>query len=344
MEKASFNTLIICIIALSGSCGHSYIKEEGMVWNTVYHITYQGDRALTDSVMTVLNEVGKSLSVFDKSSLVSKVNASTSTPVDRHFMAVYNTSLLVNGVSGGMFDPTVSPLITAWGFGPGHRISADTLATDSILTFTGITKTRLERNILIKDDARTQFNFSAVAKGYGCDMVAEMLRRNGVENYLVEIGGEIAVGGNGPSGEAWTISIDRPVEETDGISHDACAVLSVTNAGIATSGNYRNFHKEGDKTFGHTISPVSGRPVATDVISATVIAPTCMEADAVATACMASGSDVSKSMLETLRFEGMLILSDSTTYMTPGFKALSQMLTPHESSLPNGYSGSFGLK
>lgn len=322
MNKASFVSLIISVLAVFSSCSNSFVKEDGMVWNTVYHITYQGDRSLTDSVMSVLNEVGKSLSVFDKSSLVSKVNESVSTPVDRHFMTVYNTSLIVNSVSEGMFDPTVSPLITAWGFGPGHKINTDTLAIDSILTFTGINKTRLEGYTLIKDDVRTQFNFSAVAKGYGCDMVAKMLRRNGVENYLVEIGGEIAVGGESPSGESWKISIDKPVESDKEIVHDASAVISATNAGIATSGNYRNFHKEGDSTFGHTISPKTGRPVKTDVISATIIAPTCMEADATATACMAAGSEISKQILSTLRYEGMLILSDSTTYLTPGFQAL----------------------
>lgn len=311
--------LATCMASCSNS---SFVKEEGMVWNTVYHITYQGEKTLCDSVTAVLNDVGKSLSVFDKASLVSKVNRSQSTNVDAHFMAVYNTSKIVNSVSGGMFDPTLSPVITAWGFGPGHKVSPDTIAIDSLMSFSGIEKTNLNGSTLVKDDIRTQFNFSAVAKGYGCDMVARMLRRNGVENYLVEIGGEIAVGGNGPSGEAWTISIDRPVEEKGDLSHDASAVLRLTDAGVATSGNYRNFHVAGDKTVGHTISPKTGRPVTTDVISATVIAPTCMEADAVATACMAAGSAVSKSMLETLRLEGMLILSDSTIFMTPGFKAL----------------------
>lgn len=322
MKKSHFLSLILSSLMVLSSCESSYVKEEGMVWNTVYHITYHGDRSLTDSVMTVLNDVGKSLSVFDKSSLVSKVNTSSAAQVDSHFMTVYNASMIVNGVSGGLFDPTVSPLITAWGFGPGHKISADTLAIDSILTFTGINKTRLEGSTLIKEDIRTQFNFSAVAKGYGCDMVAQMLRRNGVENYLVEIGGEIAVGGEGPSGGSWKISIDKPVESDKHIMHDASAVISVTNAGIATSGNYRNFHKDGDSTFGHTISPLTGRPVKTDVISATVIAPSCMEADAAATACMAAGSEISRHILSTLRYEGMLILSDSTTYLTPGFQAL----------------------
>lgn len=299
-----------------------------MVWNTLYHITYQGDRSLTDSVMAVLDDVGGSLNVFDEGSLVSRVNKSVSMPVDEHFMAVYNTSLMMNGASSGMFDPTLSPLITAWGFGPGHKVTADTVAVDSILSFTGIMRTRLDDHNIIKEDIRTQFNFSAVAKGYGCDMVAEMLRRNGVENYLVEIGGEIAVGGESPSGDSWKISIDRPVESDSTVVHDATSVISVTNAGIATSGNYRNFHREGRKTYGHTISPKTGRPVATDVISATVIAPTCMEADAAATACMASGSEISKEIFKTLRYEGMLILSDSTVFMTPGFKSLTETPAP----------------
>jgi thiamine biosynthesis lipoprotein apbE len=300
----------------------SYVREDGMVWNTTYHITFKGDPMLRDSVLVVLNEVGKSLNVFDSSSLVSRVNSADSVKVDSRFIKVYNVSKLVNGASGGMFDPTLSPLITAWGFGPGHKLTADTLAIDSILDFVGINKTRLSGDILIKDDVRTQFNFSAVAKGYGCDEVAAMLRRNGVNDYLVEIGGEIAVAGSNPRGGDWSISIDRPLQTDSTVNHDACGVIEITDAGVATSGNYRNFKKEGGKTFGHTISPVTGRPVATDVISATVIAPTAMEADAAATACMASGSAKSKAMLGQLRFEGMLILSDSTTWMTSGFKKM----------------------
>lgn len=323
MKKTFYSSIILLLSAMFTSCGHpSYEKVEGMIWNTVYHITYQGNRSLADSIQPVLNEVSNSLSVFDKSSLVSKVNQSLSTPVDRHFVAVYNTSLILNKASDGMFDPTLSPLITAWGFGPGHKITNDTTRIDSILSFTGITKTRLLADTLIKDDIRTQFNFSAVAKGYGCDMIAEMLRRNGVENYLVEIGGEIRAAGVSPSDQPWKISIDTPVESEKGINHDACAVLSITDAGVATSGNYRNFHKVGGESLGHTISPITGRPVMTDVISATVIAPTCMEADAAATACMAAGAAAANEMLAKLHFEGLLILSDTTTYMTPGFQSL----------------------
>lgn len=314
-------------VALSLLCAcedNSYVRDEGIIWNTTYHITFKGPETLRDSVVATLAEVGRSLNVFDKNSLVSEVNASGKARIDRHFMNVYEASLRVNELSDGMFDPTLSPLITAWGFGPGHEANADTVAVDSILRFVGITKTRISGDSILKDDARTQFNFSAVAKGYGCDAVAEMLRRNGVNHYLVEIGGEIALGGRNPEGGNWRISVDKPVQTDSTEIHDAVSVVELTDAGIATSGNYRNFRKENGKTFGHTISPVSGRPVATDVISATVIAPTAMEADAMATACMAAGMEKSKEMLESAGMEGMLIRQDSSLWMTEGFREMTQ--------------------
>lgn len=324
--RAIFIAIVFGIFTSCGSRGN-YIREEGMIWNTTYHITYQSDtyqsdRQLGDSILATLEKVGKSLSVFDKNSLVSHVNDSDSITIDNAFKDVYLASLKINEVSGGMFDPTISPLITAWGFGPGHSISADTIAIDSILQFTGIKKTCLDGSLLVKEDPRIQFNFSAIAKGYGCDMVASMLQRNGVENYLVEIGGEIAAGGRSPREGMWKISIDRPVLTDSMEIHDSSAIIEITDCGIATSGNYRNFHKSGDKILGHTISPVTGRPVTTDVISATVIAPDCMLADGMATACMATGSEKAKQMLSGKGFEGMLILADSTVWTSPGFKIL----------------------
>lgn len=314
--------IIFMLFSFMACDGNSYVRNQGMIWNTTYHITYRGPENLSDSILPALNEVSHSLSIFEKESLVNEVNARDTTSVDNHFKAVYLTSVKMHQASGGLFDPTLSPLITAWGFGPGHTVSADTTAIDSILATVGLKKTHLEGNTLIKDDIRTQFNFSAVAKGYGCDMVAEMLRRNGVDDFMVEIGGEIALGGKSPKGGDWKISIDRPVVTATEEIHDACAIIEVSDRGIATSGNYRNFHREGGRIFGHTVSPLTGRPTETDVISATVIAPTAMEADAAATACMASGSTSAIEMLKKLGLEGMLILGDSV-WMSPGFNAIT---------------------
>lgn len=281
-----------------------------MIWNTVYHITYQGSPQLQDSIIPIFNEVGHSLSVFEPNSLVSQLNAGDSILADSHLLTVYIASRKINEMSDGNFDPTVSPLIDAWGFGKGHTPGADTLAIDSIMKFIGIGKTYCKGNVIYKEDIRTRFNFSAIAKGYGCDAVGEMFRRNGVENYMVEIGGELALHGKSPSGKDWNIAVDAPIEGSLP-GEKSAYILSLTDVGIATSGNYRNFREDNGQKTSHTISPVTGRPFIGEILSATVIAPSCMEADALATACMASSPEAAKSLLENSNVEGLLIFPDS---------------------------------
>ena len=312
--------IIIFGIILSSCHKNSFVFSEGLIWSTSYHITYNGSPELQDSILKVLNEVGKSLSVFDPTSLVSRVNTQDSLLVDHHFKAVYLTSKKVNEKSDGLFDPTVSPLVTAWGFGLGHKATSDTTRIDSILDFVGLNKTRLDKDVLIKEDIRTQFNFSAIAKGYACDQVGEMFKRNEVKDYMVEIGGEISLSGMSPSGHDWRISIDAPVEKNDE-THESFMVISLTDKGVATSGDYRNFTLKDGVKLAHTISPLTGRPALSDVLSATVIAPSCMEADAAATACMAAGSTKALEILKYLNYDGLLILADSVI-ITPDFKKL----------------------
>ena len=303
------------ISILSGGCGRSgngdsreYQNAEGMIWNTTYHVTYNGGSELKDSIMQVLNKVGASLNVFDENSLVSRVNVSDSTAVDTDFIRVYVESVKVNRLTDGAFDPTLGPLIEAWGFGKGHKATGDTARIDSLMKFVGIDKTRLSMDI---------------AKGYGCDCVGEMLQRNGVEDWLVEIGGEISCRGKSPEGGKWRVSIDRPVMQKDRILHDSQCVVEVTDAGIATSGNYRNLQSdEKGQYYGHTISARTGRPARTDVISATVIGRTAMESDALATAFMAMGADDVKRLNKSTRLSVMLVLADSTVWYSGQFEKL----------------------
>lgn len=318
------------ISILSGGCGRSgngdsreYQNAEGMIWNTTYHVTYNGGSELKDSIMQVLNKVGASLNVFDENSLVSRVNVSDSTAVDTDFIRVYVESVKVNRLTDGAFDPTLGPLIEAWGFGKGHKATGDTARIDSLMKFVGIDKTRLSMDTLVKYDSRIRFNFSAIAKGYGCDCVGEMLQRNGVEDWLVEIGGEISCRGKSPEGGKWRVSIDRPVMQKDRILHDSQCVVEVTDAGIATSGNYRNLQSdEKGQYYGHTISARTGRPARTDVISATVIGRTAMESDALATAFMAMGADDVKRLNKSTRLSVMLVLADSTVWYSGQFEKL----------------------
>lgn len=325
MKKIFFLLFFLSFMVVSctrdGGKANKFIKEEGLVWNTLYHLTYLGKPELGDSVRKILEEVGHNLSVFDSTSLVSLVNSNDSTPVNRDFIRVYEMSRKINSLSGGIFDPTLSPLITAWGFGPGHKATSDTLRIDSLLRIVGIEKTRLHENILIKDDKAIQFNFSAIAKGYGCDRVAEMFQRNGVEDFMVEIGGEIRACGKNPAGNQWVISIDKPVISDSEPIHDSQVVIAFTDMGLATSGNYRNYHKSGAERYGHTISPITGRPIQTDVLSATVLASTAMEADGLATAFMAMGADKSKEAAQKLQLPVMLICTD-TVWTSPQFEKM----------------------
>lgn len=311
-------------------CGCSrendYYAMEGMIWHTAYHITYQGDKELSDSVLTELHRVEESVSVFTPGSVVSRVNSSEELGVDSIFSEVYRTSVRISRESGGFFDPTLAPLIEAYGFAGKEGKVPDTEATDSIMDFVGIGKTSLVGGVLRKSDSRLRFNFSAIAKGYGCDAVGTMLRRNGSANYLVEIGGEIAAAGCNPEGGKWRIQVDKPVFSADSVVHDSQLVIEITDCGVATSGNYRNYRENGGKRVGHTFDPHTGAPALNDMLSATVVVPTCMEADGYATACMAMGFDKAVDMSERLGLKTLLIGSGGRVWMSDGFKALVKEL------------------
>lgn len=314
-------TLFLFLAASCGSRG-GYVKCAGQVWHTEYHATFNGPASLADSLTAVFGRVGLSLSAFDPASLVSRINSGATDSTDADFVRVYRAAAKVYTASRGAFDPTVAPLVAAWGFGKVKRPSADTLRLDSLLRFVGMKHTRLNGSRIIKNDPRVRFDFSAIAKGYGCDMAGAMLRRNGVSSYLVEVGGEIAAAGKSPSGGLWTVSIDRPLSDPDGGRHASQCIIEITDCGIATSGNYRNFIDLPSGRIAHTVSPATGRPVQTDVVSATVVAPDCMTADAFATACMAMTSTDAFAMLQAQRLAGMLILADGSVKATPKFEAL----------------------
>lgn len=322
-HSISYLLCLASLLVLNSCNSHSakYNSLEGIIWNTTYHITYNGDADMTDSIYAVLNQIDKSLNVFDSQSIVSLVNERDSMEVDEDFVTVYTMSKKIYDSSRGRFDPTLGPLIDAWGFGKGHKATSDTLRLDSLLQITGLSKTKLSGNKIIKEQKEIRFNFSAIAKGYACDRIGAMLNRNGCDSYLVEIGGEIRCSGKSPSNSLWRISIDKPIL-SDSILHESQCVVEVTDCGIATSGNYRNFHKMGDTVYGHTISSETGRPTVTDIISATVISQTAMESDALATAMMALGKKEATQLADSLGVGVLLIMTDGTTWQNDKFEAL----------------------
>lgn len=315
----------ISLIFLFTACrGESEFRSmEGMIWNTGYHITYKGDESLADSVLNTLHSVEESVSVFSPTSVVSRINSNTSEEVDSVFSDVYRTSCRIFDLSGGYFDPTLAPLIEAYGFAGKEGKVPDKVATDSIMDFVGLKRTGISDGRLVKEDPRICFNFSAIAKGYGCDAVGEMFRRNGCNDFLVEIGGEITVSGSNSEAGRWRVQIDKPIFAADSVIHDAQVVIEITDCGVATSGNYRNFREQGDgKRFGHTFDPHTGTPALNDMLSATVVAPTCMEADAFATACMAMPFAGATEMARRCKLKVLLIRRNGEIWMSNGFEKL----------------------
>lgn len=298
--KITFSiSFFILIATLTSGCSRrsEWRNCEGGVWNTMYHITYDSPRDMSDSIQEIFRRIDSSLSPFNDQSIVSRVNRGENPEIDGYFRSVFQMSQEVNRRTSGLFDPTVSPIINLWKFGYTGKVDIDSIyepsqsEVDSALALVGIAECNLlpDNTISLKAEGTT-FNFSAIAKGYACDEIAAMLHRNGATGAMVEIGGEIAVFGKNPQGEEWRIQIDTPEVEVDAPQHNRLDILSVTDCGIATSGNYRNYHQSSEGRVGHTLSPVNGRPVMGEILSVTVVAPTCAEADAYATAAMAAGS------------------------------------------------------
>jgi thiamine biosynthesis lipoprotein len=315
------------IAAATTACGSrgDYRDAQGAVWSTTYHITYRSDRDLGDSIMAAMRQVEQSLSPFVENSVISRINRGETDVADSLIAHVFTASQLVNSLSGGAFDPTVGPLVSLWGFGEGGRVdqAPPQAAIDSALKAVGINRCGLNGLRLTKASPDTRFNFSAITKGYGCDRVAETLRRNGCTDYMVEIGGEIALSGLNRRGEPWHIMIDAPVQDSTA-THHGMTTVAITDRGIATSGNYRNYHRASGITVGHIISPVTGWPIVTSTLSATVIAPTTMMADALATACMAMDVDQATAMIGKIdNASALIVTADSLgqwqIHTTPGF-------------------------
>lgn len=278
--------LISALFLTFASCAEHFSTDNGEIWATTYHIVYSGNKNLHDSIRAQLEIIDNELSMFNPKSKLAEINRGCDT-TDSHFQTVFDCATAVSRISDGRYDPTVAPLVDVWGFG---RTEAGAHPSDSViascLTSVGIAECRIDNDILTRKSHDTEFDFSSLAKGYGVDCVADMFDRNNVKNYMIEVGGEIRVRGTNPRGKKWRIQIDEP---TPGAMHSRYTVLELgpDPTGVATSGNYRNYRPdENGGFFGHTISPLDGRPIVTEVLSATIVAPTCMFADALATACM----------------------------------------------------------
>lgn len=317
MRSRRYAAIVTCAIAalalmiVSRYCGvkKQYMRSDGVQWTTDYHITYEASHPLNDSVQRVFSLVDSSASVFNPKSLVTALNQNKTNRVDSLIARMYNTALTVNKATRGAYDPTVMPLVNAWGFGFKSGRLPTQRDLDSLLAFVGLEKTRLHGLTLIKDNPNVQFDFSSIAKGLACDEIARMLERNGVVNYMVEIGGEIACRGVNAQGKPWHVSVDLPLDESTAASHKSALTVQLDKGGVATSGNYRKYKEVQGKRVSHIVNPKTGQSEESDLLSVTVVAPDCMSADAWATGCMVMGTERTKKLMEANSQLGVMTIS-----------------------------------
>ena len=299
--------LIISVLFMT-SCSDAgqYRRSEGAVWRTYYHITYRSSRNLDDSIMAEMQRVNMSLSMFEPTSRLSRINNRITDSTDWRIDSVYTCAARVYKLSNGRFDPTVGPLVELWGFGNSDRSGIPSAeAVDSAMLSVGFSKITLSKSRITAPPG-FKLDFGAIAKGFGVDCVADVLRRNGCMDYLVEIGGEIAASGVNPAAEPWKIGIESPREGVNG------EIITLTDQCVATSGNYHNYRTAADGSrYGHTIDPLTGYPRDTETLSVTVIAPSCMEADALATACMTMELNEIANLHSKLTGVGLIVITAS---------------------------------
>lgn len=314
------------VISWGDNTAATYRNEKGLIFGTMFSITYEHDKSLRTEIDKELERFDASLSMFNDSSIISRINRNEDITADSLFTKVFRQAMRISEATNGSLDITVAPLVNAWGFGFTENISPTSDKIDSLLQIVGWQKVKLtNEGKVIKEDPRIMLDCSAIAKGYAVDVIAALLKSKGVQNYMVDIGGEVNVAGVNPSGGMWRIGINKPEDDPLSRNQSLQSILEVSGVGIATSGNYRNFYYKDGMKYAHTIDPKTGYPVQHSILSSTVIAKDCMTADAYSTAFMVMGLEKAKALVESHpEIEAYFIFSDEKgefqTYMTDGMK------------------------
>lgn len=324
MKHLLLNILFLfCVIVPFSGCSSSgakqYIRIEGFAQGSTYHIICVKPQRVKSSeiekrVEKCLSDINNSISGYHESSILAKINRGEDLPLDSIFIETFYLSKKIWEESKGAFDPSASPLFDLWGFGFNNKENVTQAKIDSILQFVGMDLLSIEVSAkdslphLVKKDSRISLNFNAIGQGFTCDLVARELNKMGCSDYLVEVGREIVCKGESARGESWRVGLDKPYDGNFDEGNNLQEVISVTDKGIVTSGNYRQFYVENGQKYAHTINPLTGYPVTHNLLSATVIAKDGATADAYATWFMVIGEQSARKVLEERNdLEGYLI-------------------------------------
>ena len=299
-----FLTILVAVLLVGcgGNNRPQYRTIDGSMLGTTYHIIAQTERSemeIFGEMQRINEEAIASMSIFTPTSLLSRINSNETDEVDIHIARNIEIAAKVNALTP-RYDITVKPLVEAYGFAAKNREVKPNI--DSLIQFVGFNKFHLEGNRIVKADPRLQLDLNSVAKGYVVDLIAEWLDEQGSENYIVEVGGEIRAKGLNSKGIAWRVGVDTPFDNNNTPGAHQQRVVQISGSALATSGNYRRFYynAEGER-ISHTLNPQTGHSHTTTLLSATVIAPRCAMADALATAFMASDEADAIAMAEHLR-------------------------------------------
>lgn len=321
-------TLFLSITFLTGCLGdrEKIYTYQGLTMGTTYSVKVvapEEPNFLKADIDDALKAVNQSMSTYipdSELSLINQMPVGQEVELSDELNFVLSLAQNISEKSQGAFDTTVGPLVNLWGFGPDGRVlKAPTAANiDEIKQRTGFKKVILSDGLLIKE-ANRYIDLSAIAKGYGVDVIAELLQARGYHSYLVEIGGELRAKGVKPDGINWRIAIETPIASFE---RQIQKIIAVKNVGIATSGDYRNYFEENGVRFSHTIDPSTGQPINHKLASVTVLATTCAEADAYATALMVMGPDEGVAFAKEQSIDAFFIVKSDQGFkevMTPGF-------------------------
>jgi thiamine biosynthesis lipoprotein len=330
-KKRILQSLFLClliagtIIIIREQNNKPYQHNSGFVFGTVYNVTYQSDDDLQAEIVKELDKVDASLSAFNQNSTLVKVNNGITDVPDQMLTEVLGLAQNISKQTDGNFDITVAPLVNVWGFGVKNNVVPTKSAIDSLMYVIGYKKLNLVNGKIVKSDPRVQIDCSAIAKGYGVDVIARFLQKKGIENFMVEVGGEIVTRGLSQDRLPWKIGVTKPTDNPDANGNELQTIMNITDKAMATSGNYRNFYYKGGKKYAHTIDPHTGYPVQHSLLSATVFADNCATADAYATAFMVMGMEKAKQVLSRHpELMAYLIYEDAngklSTWQSPNLK------------------------
>ena len=328
--RMGFISMLFGALMLSVACGRQPKKMtlQGFAQGSYYAITYYDmeQRDFQHEVDSIFHAVDRSVNLWVDSAVICKVNRNEPVVLDQIFVDNFNLAQKAAALSGGYFDPTISPLVAAWGFSAKSGDSITPQLIDSLKVLVDYRKICIEDGKVMKDNPAMQLDFNAIAQGYTSDLIGSFLESQGIFNYLVDTGGEIMARGGKPDGSPWVVGIEKPSAKWDS-ERVVQQRVALRDKGIVTSGSYRKYVERDGKRYSHCIDPITGCPVDHSLLSATVIAETSAWADALASICMVMGLERSLPIIEGLEgVEAYYIFvneqGDLETYSTEGFNIM----------------------